>query len=50
MEVKGKDSIDLKIFWEGYKEPTWEGFCGFAKDTAVKCERYLIKSVINPHL
>ena len=45
---KNRDLIELKVFWEGYSEPSWEGFCGFVKDTAVKVERYLIKNQIRP--
>jgi len=39
----------LKVKWEDYTEPTWEGFTGFVKDTAPMVERYLIKkSLMKP--
>ena len=38
-----KLTIELKVKWEDYEEPTWEGFTGFVKDTAPMVERYLIK-------
>ena len=40
---KTKDSIELKVKWEGYNEPTWEVFSSFVKDTAPMVERYLIR-------
>ena len=49
VKVKNHDQLDLKIFWEGYSDPSWEGFCGFVKDTPGKVERYLIKNQIRPY-
>jgi hypothetical protein len=46
--VKNRETIDLKVFWEGYKEPSWEGFLGFAKDTAEKVEKYVLKTMLRP--
>ena len=47
--VKNKDSVELKVKWEDYSEPTWEAFNGFVKDTAPMVERYLIKkSLMKP--
>ena len=40
---KSKESIELKVKWEGYTEPTWEIFSSFVKDTAPMVERYLIR-------
>ena len=50
VKTDNKDNIDLKVFWEGYKEHSWEGFVGFSKDTAEKCERYMLRSVILPFM
>ena len=48
-KVKNKDQIELRVKWENYTEPTWEGFNGFVKDTAPMVERYLIKkSLMKP--
>lgn len=44
VKVKNHDQIELKIYWEGYTDPSWENFCGFVKDTSVKVERYLIRN------
>ena len=47
--VKNKDSVELKVKWEDYTEPTWEAFNGFVKDTAPMVERYLMKkSLMKP--
>lgn len=49
VRVKNKDQIELKVKWEDYSEPTWEGFSGFVKDTAPMVERYLLKkSLMKP--
>jgi hypothetical protein len=39
-----QDKVELEVYWEGYAEPSWEGFQGFVKDTSVKVERYLVKN------
>lgn len=36
-------TIELKVKWNGYAEPTWESFSGFVKDAAPLVERYLAK-------
>lgn len=47
--MRNKHSIELRVKWENYTEPTWEGFNGFVKDTAPMVERYLIKkSLMKP--
>ena len=48
-KVKNRESIELRVKWENYAEPTWEGFNGFVKDTGPMVERYLIKkSLMKP--
>lgn len=48
-KIKNKDSIELRVKWEDYSEPTWEAFNGFVKDTAPMVERYLLKkSLMKP--
>jgi hypothetical protein len=40
--------VDLQIFWEGYKDPTWENFEGFARDAAPQVEKYFMKNLLKP--
>lgn len=48
-KIKNKDTLELRVKWEDYSEPTWEAFNGFVKDTAPMVERYLLKkSLMKP--
>lgn len=46
---KNRDFVELKVYWEGYADPSWEGFTGFVKDAAQKVERYFIRNQIRPY-
>ena len=39
----------MKVFWEGFTEPTWESFSGFVKDAPEKVERYFLRQQIRPY-
>ena len=48
-KVKNKESVEFRVKWQDYKEPTWESFTSFVKDTAPMVERYMLtKNLLAP--
>ncbi len=43
-----KESLDLVVYWKGYDDPSIESFCSFAKESAAKVERFMLRQV-NPY-